>query len=151
MAAQWPLQPTNRVQYFVPMLIVVMLSAGTVGGLLNYYTSQSADPDHSSILKSIIAGICASFLVPLFLNMISSNLIDTIRGSANTSSDVSKLFVFAGFCLIAAISSSAFIRTLSDRVLAEAKAAKEEAKGSKAGSYGSRIRVRTNSSQRNRG
>src|SRR6266849_838261 len=108
-------------QYFVPILIAVMLAAGMVGGLLNYYMTQSADPEHTSILKSLLAGICASFLVPLFLNMISSNLIDAIRGGANASSDVSKLFVFAGFCLIAAISSSAFIRTLSDRVLAEAK------------------------------
>ena len=63
--------------------------------------------------------MAASFLVPLFLNMISSNLIDVIK-----SGDNSKLLILLGFCLVAAISSTAFIRTISDRVLTEAKQAK---------------------------
>ena len=41
--------------------------------------------------------------------------------------DFSKFLVFAGFCLVAAISSRAFIKTLSDRILKEATEAKEKA------------------------
>jgi DNA-binding MarR family transcriptional regulator len=69
----------------------------------------------------MVIGIAASFLVPLFLQMISSDLLQ--RGA----SDHLALFVFAGFCLIAAISSKAFIRTLSEQVLKEVRAAKAEA------------------------
>ncbi|HTX98726.1 MAG TPA: YEATS-associated helix-containing protein, partial [Bacteroidota bacterium] len=64
-----------------------------------------------SLLRSVCIGIAAALLVPLFLNMISSTLL------VQTEVDEEKLFVFAGFCLIAAISSSAFIRRLSRKVL----------------------------------
>jgi len=38
-----------------------------------------------------------------------------------------KLLVLLGFCLVAAISSTAFIRTLSDRILTEARQARRDA------------------------
>lgn len=62
-------------------------------------------------LKRISAGIAASFAVPLFLNMISSSLV------ADSKTDPLKLHVIAGFCIIAAISSKAFIESLSKRLL----------------------------------
>lgn len=114
------------------ILIAVMLATGSFGGLINYFLTRTSDPEHSSIIKSVIVGIGASFLVPLFLNMISSNLIDSIKGTNEVAGDQSKLLVLAGFCLIAAISSSAFIQTLSDRVLNEARAARKEAEEAKA-------------------
>lgn len=63
--------------------------------------------------KSILIGIAASFLVPLFLNTISSNML------AESKEDVYKLFVIAGFCLIASISSKSFIKSVSDNILKE--------------------------------
>jgi hypothetical protein len=113
-------------------LVAVMLLAGSFGGVINYFLTRTSDPENTSILKSIIIGIGASFLVPLFLNMISSNLIESIKGTNDVPGDNSKLLVLAGFCLIAAISSSAFIQTLSDRVLNEARAAKKQAEEAKA-------------------
>jgi len=53
-------------------------------------------PDKSSLLRSLVIGIGASFLVPLFLNMISSDLMRQM------DQDAGKLLVFVGFCLIAA-------------------------------------------------
>jgi predicted transcriptional regulator len=70
-------------------------------------------------------------MVPLFLNMISSGLIDAIRGTSEQTPDVAKLFVLAGFCLVAAVTSRAFIRSLSERVLREARNATKEAKEAK--------------------
>lgn len=103
-------------------IVGVMLVAGVFGGLVNFYLSKPDDVPPPSITRSVIVGTAASFLVPLFLNMISSDLIDLIKGG-----DAFKLLILLGFCLVAAISSTSFIRTISDRVLAEAKEAKAAA------------------------
>lgn len=66
--------------------------------------------------KYILLGIGAAFLVPAFLNMISSNLA--------SSKDNNDYLIFAGFCLIAAIFSKRFINTLGERILKEAVEAK---------------------------
>jgi hypothetical protein len=112
-----------------PMLLVVgtILAAGVFGGFVNFYLSKPDDVPTPSKLRSVVVGTAASFLVPLFLNMISSNLIELIRAG-----DTSKLLVLLGFCLVAAISSTAFIRTLSDRVLSEARQAKKEVQEARA-------------------
>jgi hypothetical protein len=110
---------------FLTTVTLVMIVAGILGGIVNYLLEWKGDPEGSSLGRSIAVGIAASFLVPLFLNMISSNLTDQIRGSSTTNADLSKLLVFAGFCLVAAISSTAFIKSLSDRILQEAKEARK--------------------------
>lgn len=127
-------------KYITITLILVMIVAGLLGGLINFYLvtgDVAAEGDKGknglkkslsigdNLIKSLIIGVGASFLVPLFLNMISSNLLESSK------QDASKLLVFAGFCLIASISSKAFITTLSDRILNEAKAARVEAKEAK--------------------
>jgi DNA-binding MarR family transcriptional regulator len=113
---------------FLLTLVSVMIAAGALGGVINYFLNRKTDPEGTNIGKSVTVGIGAAFLVPLFLNMISSNLTEMIRGNTTTPADLSKILVFAGFCLIAAISSTAFIKTLSDRVLKEAQEAKKVAR-----------------------
>ena len=112
---------------FIKTVVAIMVFAGFLGGLVNYFSGRRDDPD-SSFWKSITLGTAASLLVPLFLNMISSSLLESIRNGASGIPDPSKLLVFLGFCLVAAISSTAFIKTLSDRVLQEAKEAKKVAR-----------------------
>lgn len=112
---------------FTMLVICVMLAAGVLGGLVNYFLQRKDDPGGSSFWKSTTLGIAASLLVPLFLNMISSTLLDSIRNGTTGVVDLSKILVFTGFCLVAAISSTAFIKTLSDRVLQEAREAKKVA------------------------
>ena len=102
-------------------IALVMLLAGALGGIVNYFL---ADPEQEKRLvwwQHVLVGVTASFMVPLFLNMISGDLIDKIRGTADKAGDYSKLFVLAGFCLVAAVSSRAFIRSLSEKVLQEMK------------------------------
>jgi hypothetical protein len=111
-------------------LLIVMVLAGTLGGVINFYWTDPSDQSRT-LLKSIVVGIGASFLVPLFLNMLSSNLIDLIRGTAEVKPDLSKLLIFAGFCLIASISSRVFIQTITDRLLREVQQAKQEAREAK--------------------
>lgn len=74
----------------------------------------------------MLAGVVASFMVPLFLNMISSDLLSSITGGGSAPGDEYKVFVFAGFCLVAAVSSNAFIGTLSAKVLGQVRAARRE-------------------------
>lgn len=76
-------------------------------------------------------GITATFIVPLFLSMAKSDLVSNILNDGPAASDStassSDVFVFAGFCLVAAISSRTFIQSISDRILREAREARKTA------------------------
>ncbi len=107
--------------------IVVMIIAGIFGGIINFFLEQEIEGEKdrnkkTALLKSIIIGIGAAVLVPLFLTTISSEIIKLDK------IDFSSILVFMGFCLIAAISSRKFISTLSANVLKTAREAKEEVK-----------------------
>lgn len=81
--------------------------------------------------QHLFIGVSAAFAVPVFLNMISSDLIAEITGNINDSKNLSKLLVLDGFCLLAAISSRAFLRSLSDKLLEQVKETKKQAKEAK--------------------
>jgi len=102
-------------------IALVLLVSGIVGGLVNAIITDPAQETRLPWWQHTLVGVAASFMVPLFLNMISGELIDKIIEGKN-----SKLFVLAGFCLVAAISSRAFIRTISDRLLQEVRTVKQE-------------------------
>jgi hypothetical protein len=113
--------PAFLADQYIWMLAAVMLVAGVLGGTVNHFVTHEADAPKLTLSRALLVGITASFMVPLFLNMISSDLLEQVRG------DTSKLLVFGGFCLIAAVSSRAFTRTVPDRILHELKQAKSEA------------------------
>lgn len=99
------------------LLILIMVGFGILGGIVNYFYNDTKSSrkvfkvvDYD-LLKSLFTGIVASLLVPLFLNMLSSNIMQESR------EDSLKLLIFCGFCLIAAVSSRAFIQTLSSKIL----------------------------------
>lgn len=95
------------------VLVALMAVGGLLGGLVNYWGAPQALAQSESypLLKRISAGLAAAFAVPLFLNMISSSLV------ADSKHDPLKLLVIAGFSIVAAISSKAFIESLSKRLL----------------------------------
>jgi DNA-binding MarR family transcriptional regulator len=110
--------------HLLEALLAAITIAGVLGGLINFYLSRRANGQDSGLSKSITLGIGASLLVPLFLNTISSNLVVDIQ----TKPEITKnMLVFFGFCLAAAISSKAFIESISKRVLDEAREAKKAA------------------------
>lgn len=118
--------PVSVVGISLMWLMVIMTFSGLVGGAINcLISSKDEDAGGPKWLKSTVLGIGASFLMPLFLNTISSTLVPNILDGEGDSGDV---FVFAGFCLLAAISSRAFIETLADKVLREAKEATHQAR-----------------------
>ncbi|WP_419810393.1 YEATS-associated helix-containing protein [Bacterioplanoides sp.] len=100
------------------ILATVMLLAGIFGGLVNYYLYGDKDPDAASLPRFLVVGVGASFLVPVVLDMVNSELVLESQG------DPSRLLIFTGFCLISALLSRFFIDNLSDRILNEAQVAK---------------------------
>lgn len=102
-------------------ILGIMLVMGLFGGFVNFLLTAKSDPEQS-LLKSLCAGIAASILVPLFLNTIGSNLLTSAK------MPFANLLVLAGFCLIAAISSRAFMKSLAERLLQEAREVNMEVK-----------------------
>jgi len=104
-------------------ITLLMVGAGLLGGITNFFRIESDKKNLAALFGNMLMGISAALLIPLFLNMISSNLIK------ESTSDNSKLFILFGFCLIASLSSKAFIQTISERVLNEVKKTKEKERG----------------------
>ncbi|MBU2712375.1 YEATS-associated helix-containing protein [Zooshikella harenae] len=102
------------------LLAVVMLMAGVFGGLVNYYLYQRQGYDLTHLLRCIILGIGASFLVPVVLDLLSSTLV------VDSQNDPSRLLIFTGFCLIAAICSRFVNTSHTERLLAEARFAQQQ-------------------------
>ncbi|WP_317044186.1 YEATS-associated helix-containing protein [Flavobacterium oncorhynchi] len=74
------------------------------------------------VIKYLLSGIGASILVPLLLNMLSSNLIKN-----DDKFDSINYFVFAGFCFIAGYFSDRFINSMGERILKDLKDTKDKA------------------------
>ena len=105
----------------VLVLIAVMLMTGVFGGLVNYYLHGQHDPDIVSLPRSLVVGGAASFLVPVILSLLGSDLVNQSQG------DPGQLVLFAGFCLIASLASRVFIISTTDRILQVAREAREQA------------------------
>ena len=121
-------------------LILLIALSGVIGGVVNYFMIaddseklllQKKEGQHAPTMKfvfwrCIAVGLGASILVPLFLQMISSNLVlDVLDGK------VDKIFVFIGFCVVASIFSRRFIISIGEKLLKELEEAKQTANEAK--------------------
>ena len=94
------------------IIIWIIVGTGLFGGMINYFrTIYKNEIILPEIIKPVLIGLAAAALVPLFLNMISSDLLN------NKSELPMNYFVFLGFCLIAAIFSGEFIDSIGKKVL----------------------------------
>lgn len=104
------------------LMFLVILIAGLVGGWARYRLDRDAweasEPKgrKPSFHSCAIIGVIGSFLVPLFLNMISSTLIKDTNGDIFKGSN---LFVLIGFCLIAAIFAKRFMWMIANKAFQE--------------------------------
>ena len=97
------------------ILGLIILGAGLLAGTtnyLNYYFIKDSSAKKNEIVKYIFSSIGASLLVPLLLNMLSSDLI---KKSDNYNS--LNYFVFAGFCFVAGFYSDKFINAVGEKIL----------------------------------
>jgi hypothetical protein len=106
-------------------LILILLGSGIFGGIVSYFRNDYDKTfEFKAIIKPILIGTAASLLVPLFLNMISSNLLE------KSKTDNYAYFIILGFGLIASIFSSDFISALGKKILNELKDVKKEVENS---------------------
>lgn len=106
------------------MLIIlgIMILAGVLGGAANYFlTDRQAETQRGhGWQKYIVLGVVAALTVPLFLNMISSTLLEGAR------SKPVDFFSFAGFCLIYVIATRRFLENVLQRLLGQFDQVKRE-------------------------
>lgn len=93
---------------FAVVLFVIMLAGGAFGGWASYFLNDS---ESKSKTKSIILGISASMIVPVFLSMISSNLLVVAQ------KEIDKLFILSGFFVLAGVFSRNFLENIYSKVL----------------------------------
>jgi DNA-binding MarR family transcriptional regulator len=85
------------------LILGIMVISGILAGLTNYFFSENQKPRGlQAILGRCLLGIAAASTVPLFLNIISSNLLATAQKNPIN------LLVFNGICLIFAFVSCRF-------------------------------------------
>lgn len=104
----------------------IILLSGAMGGFARYQWDKTEENANLKFPFSfMIMGVAAAFLVPLFLNTISSTLIQ------DTRNDPSKLFILIGFCIAAAIYAKQFIGSVAKKALEESEKALAESKKAK--------------------
>ncbi|WP_301100719.1 YEATS-associated helix-containing protein [Propionivibrio sp.] len=97
---------------YMLMILLIMVAAGILGGVANYFLSERQNEvGRREWGKYPILGVIAALTVPLFLNMISSNLLEAARTRPVD------FFVFAGFCLIYVVASRRVFENVANKLL----------------------------------
>lgn len=121
------------------VVMTMTLLAGLLGGVGNFLLGVQADPTagapppqstdrrrrYIDALTAFVMGVIAALLVPLFLSMASSDLLS--KASSGTEGSATSLFVYFGFCLVAAVFSRRFVDTVAERAFRLAGDAKHTA------------------------
>ncbi|MDR1275251.1 MAG: hypothetical protein LBL72_02515 [Candidatus Accumulibacter sp.] len=116
--------PSSAIDGYMLVLLLIMLAAGILGGAVNYYLSeQSEDASLRSWIKYLTLGVFSALTVPLFLNMLSSNLMD-----AGRTHPIS-FFIFSGFCLVYVLLSRRFFEAVVAKLFASKKIAENSPTG----------------------
>ncbi|GLR62901.1 YEATS-associated helix-containing protein [Marinospirillum insulare] len=105
---------------FVLVLTFVMLIAGVFGGLVNFYLLNQNNRDTTAMLRSVVVGVGAAFLVPVILDLVGSSIV------TQSQNDPGQLLIYTGLCLIAAIASRLVVTNKLDRSLMAADSAKSD-------------------------
>lgn len=106
--------------YFIHSPLILMLVIGLLGGYLSWVSSIYEKSDSGKpicrkrLWKHLITGILATFMVPLFLQMIGSSLLEDV------SPRHSQYYVFLGLCSAAAYVAQRFAGTISERLIKDA-------------------------------
>ncbi|WP_351015043.1 YEATS-associated helix-containing protein [Shewanella sp. AC91-MNA-CIBAN-0169] len=94
---------------------VLMLVIGLLGGWLSWLnTDYDEKYCHRRLARNLVTGVLATFMVPLFLQMIGSNLLQEI------SPNNSPFYVFLGMCSAAAFVAQKFASSISDKMIQQA-------------------------------
>ncbi|MBS1144228.1 MAG: hypothetical protein H6R14_1634 [Proteobacteria bacterium] len=105
--------PSGALDGHMLLILSIMVLAGILGGTANYFLSDRRDSGGRDWLKYPVFGVVAALTVPLFLNMLSSTLLE---GARTKPID---LYVFAGFCLIYVVASRRLFENMVQRLMTQ--------------------------------
>lgn len=112
---------SNSLDGYMLIILLIMIAAGVLGGLANYFLAdRQNEHGRGEWGKYPILGVISALTVPLFLNMISSNLLEAARTRPVD------FFVFAGFCLIYVVASRRFFENVANRLRGQMDQMKRE-------------------------
>lgn len=106
---------------YMLVILLIMIVAGVLGGIANCFLSdRQSENIRREWGKYTILGVIAALTVPLFLNMISSNLLEAARTRPVD------FFVFAGFCLIYVVATRRVTENAANKLLNQMDQMKRE-------------------------
>ena len=101
-------------------VLIIMLFAGIGGGLVNALIKPWPDGHRSTkgeMFDSMVIGIGAAILMPLFLQITHSDLLNDIHCNWNICADkINIYFLFLSYCFLAAVAGPPFIKSLVKNV-----------------------------------
>ena len=113
--------PAGGIETHMLLILAIMLAAGVLGGAANYFLAdRQGEPGRKDWLKYPLLGVVAALTVPLFLNMMSSTLLE---GARTKPVD---FFAFAGFCLLYVVASRRLMENVAQRLLGQLDQVKRE-------------------------
>ena len=113
--------PTGALDFHMLLILGIMVLAGMLGGAANYFLAdRHNDASNKPWQKYIVLGVVAALTVPLFLNMISSTLLE---GARTKPVD---FYSFAGFCLLYVIASRRLMENVALRLSSQLDLVKRE-------------------------
>ena len=112
---------SSTLDSYMLVILLIMVMAGVLGGVANYFLSdRQNDTGRRDWGKFLILGVIAALTVPLFLNMISSNLLEAARTRPVD------FFVFAGFCLIYVVASRRVFENVANKLMGQMEQMRRE-------------------------
>ena len=106
--------PSGALDSHMLLIFTIMLLAGVLGGLANYFLSdRQAELRPREWLKYPLLGVVAALTVPLFLNMLSSTLLEGARTKPV------EFYTFAGFCLIYVVASRRLFENMAQKLMGQ--------------------------------
>ena len=103
--------PSGALDMHMLIVLAIMLLAGLLGGAANRFLAErQAESPRQEWIKYSVFGVVAALTVPLFLNMISSSLLE---GARTKPLD---LFAFGGFCLVYVVASRRLMENVVQRL-----------------------------------
>lgn len=115
--------PSGVIDGHMLLILTIMLVAGILGGAANYFLSdRSRDAGRREWIRYPVLGVVVALTVPLFLNMISSTLLE---GARTKPVD---FFTFAGFCLIYVVAARRLLDNIAQRLMGQLDQVSREVK-----------------------
>jgi len=113
--------PSGSLDSHLLLILGIIVACGLLGGTANYFLAdRQAEPLRRDWLKYPVLGVVAALTVPLFLNMISSTLLEGAR------TKLVDFFTFGGFCLIYVVASRRLLENVAQRLRGQIDQVKRE-------------------------